>query len=205
MLLRRHVDDDSDRVCTVCKRRLGEVRVDGGFVCRYCVPVRTGFDNPTFEEIASGHIKDPEILERIDQFQETESFADLRFDDVDRLFFKGIWPNYHIPVVSFSEISGYRIIIDGEPVAFNSIGGKRAVFKVCTDEYIHNASKKIDSIILEMDISRSNVKFSPYQIRGGFSGVCDTKEECLKLAISVSRKLDSIIEENVLDVVKSQY
>lgn len=203
MLLRRHLDGDSDRVCIVCKRRKGEVRVDGGFVCRYCVPVRSGFENPTSEEIASGHIRDPEILERIDTFQETESFADLRFDDIDRLFFKGGWPNYHIPVVSYSEISGYRIIIDGVPVAFDSIDGTRAVFKACTEEYIRNACKKIDSIVLEMDISRPNVKFSPYFIREGFSGVCDTKEECLGLAVCVSRKLDSIIEENVLNVAKS--
>lgn len=203
MLLRRHVDDDSGRVCIVCKRRIGEVRVEGGFVCRYCVPVRSGFGNPTSEEIASGHIRDPEILERIDRFQETESFADLRFDDPDRLFFKGGWPNYHIPVASYSEISGYRIIINGEPIAFNSLDGKRAVFKACTDEFIHNTSKKIDSIVLEMDISRPNVKFAPYHIRDGFSGVCDSKDECLRLSVSVSRKLDSIIEENILHVAKS--
>lgn len=44
MHLRRVGKEDMDRTCLVCKRREGDVRIRGGYVCRYCVPVRSGFD-----------------------------------------------------------------------------------------------------------------------------------------------------------------
>lgn len=205
MHLRRHPKDCIDEICVVCGRRPGSVPIAGGSVCRYCVPVRSGFIDPTAEEIAAGHMKDPELIARVDSFIETSSFADLHFDDGNGLFFKGPWPNYSIPVLSYSEISGYRIVIDGEPVAFDSLEGKRALFKACTDDQIRAISRRLDSIVLELDSSRSNVRFAPYQIRSGLEGVCDSKADCLRLAIDVSKKLDSIIEDNILKGVKSQY
>ena len=149
-------------------------------------------------------MKDRELLHRVDSFVESESYGDLRFDDEHELFFKGPWPSYSIPVLSYSEIAGYRISIDGDPIAFDSVDGKRALFKACTDEYIRSTCKKIDSIILELDSSRSNIRFSPYTIRKGLFGICDSKEECFRLAISISRKLDSIVEKNIVMGVKLQ-
>ena len=199
MFLRRAAKDDADRTCLVCGRRPGTVRIEGGYVCSYCVPMGERFDNPTAKEVSARHIKDPELLSRIDSFTETESFADLRFDDENGLFFKGPWPSYSIPILSYGEIGGYRITVDGVPTAFNSIGGKRALFKVCTDEFIRSAGKKIDSIDLDIDSLRENVRFSTYQIRHGSKGVCPSREDSLKLAIDVSRKLDSIIETNIMN------
>ena len=204
MHLRRIGKEDMDRTCLVCKRREGDVRIRGGYVCRYCIPVRSGFDGLSAEDIAAGHMKDRELLDRVDSFVESGSYGDLRFDDEHELFFKGPWPSYFIPILSYSEIVGYRAVIDGDPIAFDSVDGKRALFKACTDEYIRGTCKKIDSIILELDSSRSNVRFSPYTIRKGMSGVCDSKEGCFRLAISISRKLDSIVENNIASGVKKQ-
>ncbi len=199
MFLRRASRDDTDRTCLCCGRRPGTVRIEGGYVCGYCVPVGERFDNPTAKEVSAHHIRDPELLSRIDAFAETTSFADLRFDDDDKLFFKGPWPSYSIPVLSYGEIGGYRITVDGVPTAFNSVGGARALFKVCTDEFIRSAGKRIDSIDLDIDSLRENVRFSTYPIRHGSKGVCPSREDCLRLAIDVSRKLDSIVEANIMN------
>lgn len=199
MFLRRGAEKESDRTCLVCGRRPGTVRIEGGYVCSYCVPLGERFDNPTAKEVSAHHIRDPELLSRIDSFSETESYADLRFDDTNGLFFKGPWPSYSVPVLSYGEIGGYRIAVDGVPTAFNSVSGNRALFKACTDEFIRSAGKRIESIDLDLDSLRENVRFSTYQIRHGTKGVCASREDCLRLAIDVSRKLDSIIEANILN------
>lgn len=198
MLFRRKEQEPRDTVCLVCGKREGVAKISGGMVCRYCVPVNATFDNPTAEEVAKLHVADPELSARIDAFTETEAFADLRFDDGNRLFFKGPWPSYCIPVLSYSEIAGYRVVVDGNPLAFNSVNGQRALFKVSTDEYVRKASKEIDSIVLELDSSRTNVRFLPYEIRGRRNRVEESREGCLRFAIDVSRKLDRIIEENIM-------
>ncbi len=180
----------------MCGRRDGVVPIEGGAVCRYCVPVNATFDMPSAEEVAALHVRDPELLSRIDEFEETESFADLRFDDVHGLFFKGPWPSYCIPVLSYAEIGGYRMIVDGSALAFNSVTGQRALFKTATDEYVRKVSGSMDTIVMELDSSRPNVRFAPYEIRGRRSHVADTREECLRLAIDVARKRDGITGGN---------
>lgn len=196
MLFKRKKDEPADKTCLVCGRREGTVKISGGFVCQYCVPVNATFDNPTAEEVARYHIADPEIVARIEEFTETAAFADLRFDDDHRLFFKGPWPSYCIPVLSYSEISGYRVVVDEVPLAFNSVSGQRTLFKVTTDEYVKKASKDMSIIMLEVDSARPNIRFRPYEIRGKRFRVEDSKQDCLRFAIDVAHKLDEIIEQN---------
>lgn len=188
--------------CIVCGKREGTTPIRDGYVCGYCVPVRCSFDMPSADEVRGMHIGDPEILHRIDIFSETESYADIRFDDVNGLMFKGSWPNYCIPVLEYSEITGYRMMVDDRPIAFNSIGGQRSLFTVMTDENLKKASREVDRIVLELDTCRSNVSFRPYQIRGPENRASDTREGCLRIAVSLSRKLDSIVENNILNGVK---
>ncbi|MDO5861309.1 MAG: hypothetical protein Q4Q58_00645 [Thermoplasmata archaeon] len=203
MFFRKKRDEPADKTCLVCGQREGVAKINGGYVCRYCVPVNASFDNPSADEVQSLHVADAELLERIAAFTETVAFADLRFDDTHRLFFKGPWPSFCIPVLAYSEIAGYRIVVDDTPLAFNSVNGQRALFKVTTDEYIKKASKDIDKISLELDSARPNVRFLPYVIRGPSQRVEDSKEDCLRFAIAVSRKLDRIIEENISGVNSS--
>lgn len=199
MLFRRKEKDIGMHACSICGRPDAPVRIKDGFLCRYCAPITNGFADPTVQEIRERQIADREIRERIDAFSETSSYADLRFDDVNSLFFKGPWPSYSIPILLYAEIRGYRVLINGEPTAFNSVDGRRALFKMCTDDYIRNVSKTVDSIVLELDSARPNIRFAPYKIWESFSGVLDSKQESIKLAIDVSRKLDSIIENNLIN------
>ncbi len=162
-----------------------------------CVPM-SSFENPSKEDVKAIHVKDPELLERCEVFKETQAFGDLRFDSGRRLFFKGPYPNRCIPILSYDEISGYRIVIDGDPVAFDSIDGQRSIFRNCTDEYIRNASRKADEIMLEVDSSRPNVKVRPYPIRTFRHRIADSREDCFRAAVSISFLLDSIIEDNII-------
>lgn len=196
MLFRRK--DKGPHVCSICGRPEAPVRIKDGYLCSYCAPITSGFADPTVEEIRERQIADPEIRDRIDAFKESSSFADLRFDDDHNLFFKGPWPSYSIPILAYEEIAGYRILINGEPTAFNSTDGRRALFKTCTDDYIRSVCKTVDSIVLELDSSRTNIRFAPYKIWSSFSGVLDSKQDSLKMAIDVSRKLDSIVENNLI-------
>lgn len=204
MLFKRRQEGPEGAVCPVCGKRPGAVRIEGGYACRYCYPVSGIYDRPTVKEIEKLHIKDPVLLQRVDLFEESESFGDLRFDDRFHLFFKGPWPNYCIPILSYDEISGYRILVDGRPVAFNSVEGSRAVFRPMTEEALRKASKDISDIVLEVDSSRSNVSFRPYELFGRRQRIADTRDECLEAAIAVSGRLDSIIERNIASNVRKQ-
>ena len=197
MLFKRRTPEDIDRTCAVCGKREGAVRIEGGYACRYCIPLDGIYDRPTVDEIRSRHIRDPEILSRIDEFTETSSYGDLRFDDSHRLFFKGPWPSYTIPILSFSEISGYKILFDGMPTAFNSVDGKRSVFRAATDESIRAQAKQIDEIALDLDSSRSNIVFVRYEIFGRRQRIADTRADCIRMCLEISAKLDSIIESNI--------
>ena len=108
MLFRRK--DKGPHVCSICGRPEAPVRIKDGYLCSYCAPITSGFADPTVEEIRERQIADPEIRDRIDAFKESSSFADLRFDDDHNLFFKGPWPSYSIPILSYEEIAGYRIL-----------------------------------------------------------------------------------------------
>lgn len=200
---KKTTDDETtviDKTCLVCGKRVGAVPIDGGFVCQYCVPLTERFDNPTATEVEVHHIKDQEILDRIDSFTETGVFGELRFDDTHRLFFKGPWPSYSIPVLSYAEILGYTILFDDKPMAFNSTQGERAILTNCTDEYIKNSARTIDKITLEVESSRPNVTFAPYEIRGAHTRISETREGCIRIAIDISRKFDTIIEDNIISM-----
>lgn len=189
--------------CSICGSPNGGFHAKDGWICPMCIPLDHTFDRPSVDDIRSLHIKDEGLISRIESFTDTEVLADLHFDDVHELFFKGPYPNRCIPVLSYLEISGYRLIVDERSIAFNSIGGERSVMRVRTDEFIAKASKDITDITLEIDSSRSNVKVRPYVIRSMKVRVCDTKQDCLRFAMKVSDRFDSIIEKNILDKNKS--
>lgn len=198
MFFRRDKAEPDGRPCAVCGKREGTVRIKDGFACRYCVPVNGLFNRPDSRSLASHHIRDAELIERIDSFQETWSAGDLRFDDDRRLLFKGPWPSYSIPMLSYDEIAGYRIIIDGVPLVFNSVDGKRAVFRATTDDAIVRQAKEIGEISLELDSSRKNVVFVPYEIFGRRQRISENRVSCLRLCIDLSMRLDSIVERNIV-------
>ncbi|MGN0097935.1 MAG: hypothetical protein ACI38Y_01240 [Candidatus Methanomethylophilaceae archaeon] len=195
--------DEVIHQCSICGSPNGGFHATDGWICPMCMPLDRTLDRPCVEDIRSMQIKDPELMARIESFTDSEVLADLHFDDDHRLFFKGPYPNRCIPVLSYSEISGYRIIVDGRSIAFNSVGGERSVMRIRTDEFIAKASKDITDIILEIDSSRSNVKVRPYVIRSMKIRVCDSKQDCLRFAMKVSDRFDSIIENNILDNNKS--
>lgn len=192
----RKSNDGSDDVCLVCKHRSGIVPIEGGKVCRYCQPLGGTYDLPTADEVRAGHMKDTELLARVDAFNETESLGDFRFDDGNRLFFRGPYPNYSIPVLSYTEIRGYTLRIDGRPVAFNSVDGSRAVMRPMTEEALRKASRETGTAVVEIETSRNNVKVRPYDV---MKEADDSKEERFRIASAVSRKLDAIIEANLLE------
>lgn len=204
MLFKRRDPVPEDRTCIACGRREGAVRIEGGYACRLCYPPSGVYDRPTVDEIVARRMRDPEMLRRADLFEETESFGDLRFDDRSREFLKGPWPSYCLPVLSYGEVLGYRILIDGRPVAFNSVDGGRAVFRPMTDEALRSAARTLDSMVLEIDSGRSNVRFVPYELFGRMRRIADTREECLRAAVALSMKLDSIVEANIASGVGKQ-
>lgn len=190
--------DGKDAPCAVCGIRPGVLRIADGSLCRMCVPLNMSFGRPTADEVRSMHVADPELIARCEEFSETEAYGDLRFDDVHRLFFKGPYPNRCIPVLSYDEISGYRLMIDGSPIAYDSIGGARAVMRPIPPERRKEALRRVADIAIELDSSRSNVSFRPYPVWGGRARVADTKGEAFDTAAAISRKLDSIVEDNVV-------
>lgn len=204
MLFKRRTQEPEVRTCLVCGKREGVVHIEGGYACRYCYPTTGVYDRPTVREILARQMKDPVLLQRVDLFTESSSYGDLRFDDRFKEFFKGPWPNYCIPILAYDEIAGYRVLIDGRPVAFNSIDGSRAVFRPMTEDALRKGAKDIDSIVLEVDSNRRNIRFLPYDIFGKRQRIADTREECLEAAIAVSQKLDSIVEANIAAGVKKQ-
>lgn len=185
-------------MCAACGIRPGVVKISGGYLCGMCVPVTRSFESPTVEEVLALHVKDPELIERIESFTETVSYGDLRFDDGHRLFFKGRCPNRCIPVLSYSEIDGFSISMDDRKVAFNSVDGGRALLRPISEEQMKKASKEFDSVVLEIQSGRGNVKFMPYQMWSFRNRIADSKEETLRLTIEMAGKLDSIIEENIM-------
>lgn len=187
-----------DHTCSICGSAKGGFKATDGWVCPKCMPLNTAFTQLSIADIRSMHIKDPEIIGRIESFTETASIGDLRFDDGNRLFFKGPYANMTVPILSHEEIGGYRIIIDDRPIAFNSIGGERSVIRVRTDDYIAKMSKKIDSIVLEIDSLRPNIRVRPYIIRSNKERIAETRMDCLKRTIEISDRFDSIIENNIL-------
>ena len=201
MFFKRKVEETHE--CSICGSPKGGFHAVDGWICPMCMPLNRSLDRPTVDEIRSMHIKDEELMHRIESFGDSEVMADLHFDDEHGLFFKGPYPNRCIPILSYSEISGYRIIVDGRSIAFNSVGGERSVMRVRTDEFIAKASKDITDITLEIDSSRSNVTVRPYIIRSMKVRICDSKQDCLRFAMKVSDRFDSIIEENILDNNKS--
>lgn len=186
-------------MCAVCGLRPGVVRISDGYVCGTCVPMNRAFADPTIKDVKEMHVKDPDILERIESFSETASYGDLRFDDAHRLFFKGRCPNRCIPVLSYSEIEGFSISFDDRKAAFNSVDGGRALLRPISPEQLKKASKEFDSVTLEIRSGRGNIKFMPYQIWSFRNRISDSKEETLRLTIELAAKLDSIIEENIMN------
>ena len=197
MLFKRRMPENADRTCAVCGKREGTVRIEGGYACRYCIPLDGTYDLPTVDEVRSRHIRDAEILSRIDEFTETSSYGDLRFDDAHRLFFKGPWSSFCIPILSYSEISGYKILFDGMPTVFNSVDGRRSVFRAATDESIRAQAKQINEIALDLDSSRTNVVFVRYEIFGHRQRIADSRADCIRMCLDISAKLDSIVESNI--------
>ena len=185
-------------MCAACGLRPGVVKIFDGYLCGMCVPVNRSFESPTTEEVLAMHVKDPELIQRIESFSETASYGDLRFDDVHRLFFKGRCPNRCIPVLSYSEIEGFSVIMDDRKVAFNSVDGGRALLRPISPEQLKKASKEFDSVTLELRSGRGNVRFVPYQIWSFRNRISDSKEETLSMTIELAGKLDSIIEENIM-------
>lgn len=196
-MLFKRTKKDGPAACAICGLRPGVARIADGHLCQTCVPVNARFDMPTSREVLAFHVADPELIERIETFEDSEVIGDLHFDDAHRLFFKGPYPNRCIPVLSYSEIVGYRVIINGSLVAFDSIDGERSVFRITTDDYIRKASKEAEEIVLELDSGRGNVSFIPYPIRTMKARVAESREECLRAAIAISRRLDAIVEENI--------
>lgn len=186
-----------NRVCAVCGLREGVVRIADGSVCRYCVPLGYTFHMPTSEEVRACHVRDPEMIRRVEEFEETWSADELRFDDVHGLILRGPYPNRCLPVLSYGEVAGYSIVIDGSPIAYNSIGGRRAVFSATTDAYIADAARKADEIILNIETSRPDFRVRPFPVRSRTSRVSDSKEGCVRAAIEISRRLDRIVEDNI--------
>lgn len=190
-------NDEPAGPCAICGIRPGVLKIADGRLCRMCVPLNTTFGKPTTDEVRSMHVRDPELIGRCEEFSETESYGDLRFDDGHRLFFKGPYPNRCIPILSYGEISGYRLIVNGEATAYDSIGGKRATVRPIPPEKMKAAMRSVDDIVLELDSSRGNVSFRPYTIWSNRIRIADTRDEAFGLAVGISKKLDSIVEDNI--------
>lgn len=183
--------------CAVCGLREGVMRIADGYVCRYCVPLGHSFDMPTAEDVRACHIADPVMIGRVEEFEETWSAGDLRFDDVHGLILRGPYPNRCLPVLSYREVAGYSVVIDGSPTAYNSVGGRRAVFSAATDAYIREASKKADEIVLNIETSRPDFRVRPFPVRTRRSSVSDTRDGCMRATVELSRRLDRIVEDNI--------
>ncbi len=188
-------------VCSVCGLRDGVVRIADGSVCSYCVPLGHTFHMPTSDEVRACHVRDPELIRRVEEFTETWSADEPRFDDVHGLILRGPHPNRCLPVLSYGEVSGYSIVIDGSPIAYNSIGGRRAVFSATTDADIADAARKADEITLNIETSRPDFKVRPFPVRTRASSVSDSREGCMRAAIELSRRLDRIVEDNMFEKI----
>lgn len=64
-------------------------------------------------------------------------------------------------------------------------------------EKMKAAMRSVDDIVLELDSSRGNVSFRPYTIWSNRIRIADTRDEAFGLAVGISKKLDSIIEDNI--------
>ena len=195
--------DTASHRCSICDAEDAAFQAKDGWLCQTCLPIDGCVDSLSVDDVRSIQMKDPELLKRVDIFTESRVFADLRFDDEQRLFFKGPYPNRCIPILSYSEISGYSIDIDGRTIVFNSLDGERSVFRVRTDEYINRISRNITDIVLNIESSRYNVKVRPYIIRSMKVRARDSRSDCLRFAIEVSDIFDSIIEDNIVNKNKT--
>lgn len=186
----------TDENCSICGRTGAALRVDDGYVCRYCAPISHSFGKITVSEILSEQIKDEKLRQRVDLFQSTVSFGYLQFDEKNGLVMKGPYPNYQLPIISFNEIDGYSILADDEPIVFNSITGKRSVFVDTSDEYLNKLIKKYSEFNLEMNFTRHDVIFRKYSLMSSKSRISDTKLDSMKEIVKLSVILDGIVENN---------
>lgn len=186
----------TDEICSICGRTGAALRVDDGYICRYCAPISHAFGKITVGEILSEQIKDDKLRQRVDLFQSTVSFGYLQFDEKNKLVMKGPYPNYQLPIISFNEIKGYSILADNEPLIFNSIAGKRSIFIDTSDEYLNKLVKRYSQFDLEMDFTRHDVIFRKYALLSSKSRISDTKFDSMKEIVKLSTILDGIVEEN---------
>lgn len=96
----------------------------------------------------------------------------------------------------FDEIESYSINADSEPYIFNSIDGKRAVFKDISEDYLKTLIKNYSEFSLDMTFIRKNVTFRRYALLSSKSRLADSKMETMEEIVKLSRILDEIIECN---------
>lgn len=186
----------TDEICSICGRTGAALKVDDGYICRYCAPISHAFGKITVSEILSEQIKDEILRQRVDLFQSTVSFGYLQLDEKNKLVMKGPYPNYQLPIISFNEIDGYSILADDEPFVFNSIAGKRSVFIDTSDEYLNKLIKRYSKFDLEMNFTRHDIIFRKYSLLSPKTRISDTKLDSIKEIVKLSAILDGIVEDN---------
>lgn len=183
-------------ICSICGRDGASLKITDGLLCRYCVPVTYSFERLTVADVVKSQIADAEMRRRVDVFQTTASFGILLFDQKNHMIMKGNYPNYHLPIMLFDEIESYSINADSEPYIFNSIDGKRAVFKDISEDYLKTLIKNYSEFSLDMTFVRKNVKFRRYALLSSKSRLADSKIETMEEIVKLSRILDEIVECN---------
>lgn len=109
---------------------------------------------------------------------------------------KGDYPNYHLPIMLFDEIESYSIDADSEPFVFNSICGKRAIFRDASEDYLKTLIRNHGEFSLNITFVRKNVIFRKYILMSHKSRLADSKMETMAEIVELSRILDEIVENN---------